>query len=259
MQSQPMRHIQRSLAAAIGSKEANQPDSRPGANPFHGFVEIAIEVFPSGVLRFTNVNVSCCRSKNFVGRENMLFIHSLLRCPIASDSAESVQNNRGRLVSITVRNVLSINYSPLPGWVAAHAGRFLWARLPGCSFDCLLVFSRRCLRLGASWTGTTERRTRIPQCRFHRSRSAACRCAGGEIDGAKLAAAYPADHLGWIDAVASGEFGRRDFLSALAQEQKLSGLFHHARDSASFFDDFLSPFDEDSWEEFLEFQEASRG
>ena len=44
-----------------------------------------------------------------------------------------------------------------------------------------------------------------------------------------------------------------------AQEQKLAGLFNHDRDSAPFFDDFRSPFNEDLWEEFLEFQEASRG
>jgi hypothetical protein len=41
--------------------------------------------------------------------------------------------------------------------------------------------------------------------------------------------------------------------------QTLSGLFGYEKDSALFLDDLTSPVNEDVWEEFLEFQEASLG
>lgn len=47
--------------------------------------------------------------------------------------------------------------------------------------------------------------------------------------------------------------------SPSAQEQKLTGLFSQERNSKPFFEDLRSPFDEDLWEEFLEFQEAHYG
>jgi proteasome lid subunit RPN8/RPN11 len=46
---------------------------------------------------------------------------------------------------------------------------------------------------------------------------------------------------------------------SLVQEPTLSGLFGHQRNSTPLFDEFAPGFEEDLWEEFLEFQEARHG